>query len=681
MEQRPLSSRLTFGPQYGATDPLSRSPSQSHRTPNTDLSNDSQCGCISKFFKLHERGSNLTTEIKAGFATFITMAYILAVNAAILSEIGGECKSDDAECKYELMIQLAISTAIVSFISTAIMGLWANLPLALAPGMGMNAYFVYTVVGTEDTQQMNYDTALLITGIEGVIFLLLSCCVPCRVFIETLIPLHLKAAIITGIGLFLAFIGLQKMNISVTSQTTGVTNATINLSKEKEIFDIELILGIVGLILMIIGMAHKTTRQYCILSVFVLITAISCVFSDTRKNLENGWGVPDINKSIIKFGNIDIDGQQKWDLFKSICVFLIINLLDTTGALYGMADYGNFIRNDDFEESIKKAFYANGIGTIIGCFFGTPPVTTFVESCAGIREGGKTGITAIVVSMCFLIAFFVSPLFVAIPKYATGPVLIVIGTLMTRRVNVINWDDLRQAFPAFITLAVMNDTYSIALGIFAGIFVNLLLVIEDKICKMCGFYASDSYRKISSDGVGIVKIMEQKNRSSHELNNNESVSYWNDNNNNKADQMEITPPYKRYNSWNSSNENDSSEQNLIGNLRLELNRLNTLSNKLFPHHITRLTEHGDLQKIIDTIHKMRNILQDVFDEKDIGSTDTITGNVNDVYLMENGINNDSKDIQHVNQHNNVIINQNQVVIDENKLETKYKLLENNNHQH
>eukprot|EP01084_Bolivina_argentea_P057592 105222_1 len=413
---------------------------------------------IEQYFKFKERGSNWSTEIRSGTITFVTMAYLLVVNANVLSQTGGPCDIPENpdqnpptpetiqffECMDILRLDIITATAAASAVGSFIMGVFANLPIGMSAGMGMNAYFVYTVVGTEDTQQMNYDTALLITGIEGVIFLLLSCCVPCRVFIETLIPLHLKAAIITGIGLFLAFIGLQKMNISVTSQTTGVTNATINLSKEKEIFDIELILGIVGLILMIIGMAHKTTRQYCILSVFVLITAISCVFSDTRKNLENGWGVPDINKSIIKFGNIDIDGQQKWDLFKSICVFLIINLLDTTGALYGMADYGNFIRNDDFEESIKKAFYANGIGTIIGCFFGTPPVTTFVESCAGIREGGKTGITAIVVSMCFLIAFFVSPLFVAIPKYATGPVLIVIGTLMTRRVNVINWDDLRQ---------------------------------------------------------------------------------------------------------------------------------------------------------------------------------------------------------------------------------------------
>ena len=347
----------------------------------------------------------------------------------------------------------------------------------------MNAYFVYNVVGVSDDkcdnstngansneQTLSYETALLVVFIEGILFLIFSM-TECRKWIGSIIPLHLKSAIPFGIGIFLAWIGI----IDIVGSKDCVT--LVKLSWQS-------FLGMIGFILIMLGTIYKFKGTTLIIIVLISMISYLCGVSHYHtKFLDLEYFVPQFET----FGTCF--SKKPWNSFEfthfqfyiSIGTFLIVDILDTTGALYGLADYSNLLdKSGDYSDS-KLAFCADAIGTIIGAIFGTSPVTSFVESAAGIKEGGKTGVTAIVVSFFFGISSFCAPIFVSVPSFATGPALIVIGLLMTRSALKIKWGDLRVSFPVGVTIVLMPISYSIAYGIIGGISTHGIIVISDKI--------------------------------------------------------------------------------------------------------------------------------------------------------------------------------------------------------
>ncbi|OVA12651.1 Xanthine/uracil/vitamin C permease [Macleaya cordata] len=517
---------------------------------------------VGKRFKLAERKSTFTTELRAGTATFLTMAYILAVNASILTDSGGTCSVSDCvplcnnpqipvsncsgttssgvtlklidpddSCKfppvnpgYSACLErtrkdLIVATVASSLIGCFIMGALANLPLALAPGMGTNAYFAYTVVGFHGTGNVPYKTALTAVFIEGLIFLGISA-VGLRAKLAKLVPKPVRISSSAGIGLFLAFIGLQNnqgigligyssstlvtlaacprtsraslapvitaLNGSVTLLPGGTVSGDIfclNSRMESPTFW----LGIFGFIIIAYCLV-KNVKGAMIYGI-VFVTAVSW-FRNTQvtvfPNTDSGNSayayfkkVVDVHKIESTAGALSFKGMNKGYFWEALVTFLYVDILDTTGTLYSMARFAGFTDiNGDFEGQYF-AFMSDAASIVVGSLLGTSPVTTFIESSTGIREGGRTGLTALTVSVYFFLAFFFTPLLASIPAWAVGPPLILVGVLMMRSVVEIEWNDMRQAIPAFVTLILMPLTYSIAYGLIGGIGTYVVLHIFD----------------------------------------------------------------------------------------------------------------------------------------------------------------------------------------------------------
>lgn len=419
---------------------------------------------LDKLFHLKENHTDVKTEVLAGVTTFMTMAYILAVNPNILAEAGMDRGA------------VFTATALASFVATCLMALLSNYPFVLAPGMGLNAYFAYTVVlGMGFTWQM----ALGAVFVEGLIFILLSL-TNVREAIFNAIPINLKHAVSVGIGLFIAFIGLQNAKIVVDSATL-VTVFSFKSSVQNGMFQSEgitVLLALVGILITAILVAKgvKGNILWGILITWGL--GIICQFLGFYvPNPEAGFFslLPDFSAGISipslapTFFHMDFSKVFTLDFVVIMCAFLFVDMFDTLGTLIGVASKADMLDKEGRLPKIKGALMADAVGTSVGAVMGTSTVTTFVESASGVAEGGRTGLTSVVAAILFGLSLFLSPIFLAIPSFATAPALVIVGFLMLTSITKIDFNDYTESIPAFITIIAMPFMYSISEGIAMGI--------------------------------------------------------------------------------------------------------------------------------------------------------------------------------------------------------------------
>jgi len=405
---------------------------------------------LDKFFKITENNSTLKTEIIAGITTFMTMVYILAVNPSILSDAGMD---KDA---------VFTATALSALIATLVMALVAKLPFALAPGMGLNAFFAYTVVlGMGYTWQF----ALTAVFLEGLIFLLLTA-LNIRELIVNSIPLNLKHAISVGIGLFIAFIGLQSTGLIVDNPATLVSLGSMK--------NPSVLIGLTGVLVTGLLLAKKVKGA---LLIGILSSTIIGLFVGVTVVPDDVQFVslpPSIEPIFFKF---DFSQILSFDMLIVLFTFLFVDMFDTVGTLVGVSSKADMLDKDGKVPRVKRALFADSIGTTVGAVLGTSTVTTYVESAAGVAEGGKTGMTALTVAVMFGLALFFAPLFMMIPPEATASALIIVGLFMISPIMKIDLNDFTEAIPAFLTIIMMPLTYSIAQGIVFGMLSYVILKV------------------------------------------------------------------------------------------------------------------------------------------------------------------------------------------------------------
>ena len=437
------------------------------------MENNNNQGFLEKVFHLSENHTDVKTEFIAGVTTFMTMAYILAVNPNILSASGMDAGA------------VFTATALASLVATLLMAAFANYPFVLAPGMGLNAYFAYTVV-----LQMGYtwQMALAAVFVEGLIFILLSL-TNVREAIFNAIPMNLKHAVSVGIGLFIAFIGLQNAKIVVDSATL-VSVYSFKGSIEAGTFQAEgitVLLALIGILLTAVLVVKnvKGNILWGILGTWIL--GIICelvglyrpdpelgMFS-VLPDFSSGFGIPSMAPTFFK---MDFSGILSLNFLTIMFAFLFVDMFDTLGTLIGVASKADMLDEDGKLPKIKGALLSDAVGTSLGAVFGTSTTTTFVESASGVAEGGRTGLTAVVSAALFGLALFLSPIFLAIPSFATAPALIVVGFLMITSITKIDFADYTEALPCYISMIAMPFMYSIsegiAMGVISYVVINLL---------------------------------------------------------------------------------------------------------------------------------------------------------------------------------------------------------------
>ncbi len=425
---------------------------------------------LEKLFKLKENKTNVKTEIIAGVTTFMTMAYILAVNPNILSATGMDANA------------VLIATALASFVGTLCMALFANYPFALAPGMGLNAYFAYTVV-----LQMGYSwqIALLAVFVEGIIFIILSL-TNVREAIFNAIPMTLKSAVSVGIGLFVAFIGLQDAKLIVHSDATLITYQTFKGDTFSSV-GVGAILALIGVLITAVLLVKKV-KGGILLGIFAtwILGILAELVGIYVPNPDAGMysTIPsalisfDLSSFSLTFGQVfkaDFASIDWINFIVVIFAFLFVDIFDTLGTLIGVSSKADFLDKDGKLPKIKGALFADSIATAVGAIFGTSTTTTYVESASGVTAGGRTGLTAIVTGLLFLLSMFFSPLFLTIPSFAIAPALITVGFYMMGSVVKINFEDMSEAIPAFLTILFMPLAYSISEGIAVGVISYTLI--------------------------------------------------------------------------------------------------------------------------------------------------------------------------------------------------------------
>ncbi len=419
---------------------------------------------MEKFFKLGERGSNIRTEFVAGVTTFMTMAYILAVNPSLLGASGMDTGA------------IFTATALASAFASFLMGFIANLPFVLSAGMGLNAFFSYTVVLG---MGYSWEVALTAVFVEGIIFIVLSLA-KVREAIFNMVPGTLKVAVSVGIGLFITFIGLQNAGIVVGSDSTLVSILSLKETMQTGTFHhegITVLLAVVGTLITGILVARKIKGNILIGIFATWILGMICqAFGFYVPEPDAGWfslfpsGIVSAPASLAPtFFKLDFHSILNPNFLIVVFAFLFVDLFDTLGTLIGCATRSNMLDENGKLAGIKGALLADAVGTTVGACLGTSTITTYVESTAGIMEGGRTGLTAIFSGIFFLLALFFSPLFLAIPGFATAPALIICGFLMLQQVSKITWNDPCEALPAFFCIVAMPLMYSISEGICMGI--------------------------------------------------------------------------------------------------------------------------------------------------------------------------------------------------------------------
>ena len=419
---------------------------------------------MEKFFKLKENNTNVKTEVLAGITTFMTMAYILAVNPNILSASGMDSNA------------VLLATALASFIGTALMALLANYPFALAPGMGLNAYFAYTVV-----LQMGYSwqIALLAVFVEGLIFIVLSL-TNVREAIFNAIPLTLKAAVSVGIGLFIAFIGLQNAKLIINDDSTLLTYQKF-AAEEFSTVGITALLALIGVLIMAVLLIKNVKGGILFGIILTWLLGIVCeLLGWYVPNPDAGWysTIPHalvsfdftaIGKTFGQVFKADFSSVKILDFVVIMFSFLFVDLFDTLGTLIGVSSKANMLDKDGKLPKIKGALLADAFATTAGAVLGTSTTTTFVESASGVTQGGRTGLTSMTTGLLFLLSAIFSPLFLTIPSFATAPALIIVGFYMMGSVTKIDFNDMSDAIPAFLCIIAMPLAYSISEGIAIGV--------------------------------------------------------------------------------------------------------------------------------------------------------------------------------------------------------------------
>ena len=420
---------------------------------------------LDKIFHLKENHTDVKTEVMAGITTFMTMAYILAVNPNILSASGMDRGA------------VFTATALSAFIATCLMALLSNYPFVLAPGMGLNAYFTYTVVlGMGYTWQQ----ALAAVFAEGIIFILLSL-TNVREAIFNSIPMNLKHAVSVGIGLFIAFIGLQNAKIVVGNDSTLVSIFSFKSSVAEGTFSsqgITVLLALIGVLVTAILLAKNVKGGILwgilitwILGIICQLTHLYVPNADLGyysllPDFSNGISVPSMMPTFMK---MDFSIVFSLDFVVIMFAFLFVDMFDTLGTLIGVASKADMLDKDGKLPKIKGALLSDAVGTSVGAVCGTSTVTTFVESASGVAEGGRTGLTSLVAGVLFALSLLLSPIFLAIPSFATAPALIVVGYLMLTSVTKIDFNDMTEAIPCFIAIIAMPFMYSISEGIAMGV--------------------------------------------------------------------------------------------------------------------------------------------------------------------------------------------------------------------
>ena len=425
---------------------------------------------MDKLFHLSENKTDVRTEIIAGITTFMTMAYILAVNPSILGTAGMDRGA------------VFTATALASMVATFMMAAFANYPFVLAPGMGLNAYFSYTVV-----LQMGYSwqMALAAVFIEGVIFIVLSL-VNVREAIFNSIPLCLKSAVSTGIGLFIAFIGLQNAKIVVDGATL-VSIYSIKDSIDAGMFNSEgitVILAMIGIVITALLMVRNVKGGILWGILITWVLGIICelmgfyvpdpaheIYS-VLPDFSQGFAIPDMRPTLMQ---LDFSKVFSLEFLTVMFAFLFVDMFDTLGTLIGVAQKADMLDEDGKLPHIKGALMADAVGTCVGAVFGTSTTTTFVESASGVAEGGRTGLTAVTAGILFGLSLFLSPVFLAIPSFATAPALVAVGFLMFTSIFKVDFQDYTEALPCYICIIAMPFMYSISEGISLGVISYVLI--------------------------------------------------------------------------------------------------------------------------------------------------------------------------------------------------------------
>ena len=427
---------------------------------------------LENFFKLKENHTDVKTEVLAGITTFMTMAYILAVNPTMLSAGGMDATA------------VLIATCLAAFVGTLAMALLANYPFALAPGMGLNAYFAYTVCGT---MGYSWKVALMAVFIEGIIFIVLSL-TNVREAIFNAIPATLKKGVSAGIGLFIAFIGLQGAHIVVANDTTLLSYVKFTENWHTE--GICALLALIGLMVTAILYIKKVKASILIGILVTWILGMLCQLTGIyHVDVEAGYyslyptlQLTDFSAITKTFGQCFSADFHNVGIFNFIVVllsFLFVDMFDTLGTLIGVSDKAGMLDKDGKLPRVKQALLADAIATSAGAVLGTSTTTTFVESSAGVGAGARTGLSSVVTGFLFLISILFAPIFTAIPGFATAPALIFVGFLMISAIVKIDFEDLTEAIPAYLCLIAMPLMYSIAEGIAIGV---ISYVVINLIC-------------------------------------------------------------------------------------------------------------------------------------------------------------------------------------------------------
>lgn len=419
---------------------------------------------LEKVFHLSENHTDVRTEIIAGFTTFMTMAYILAVNPSILSAAGMDSGA------------VFTATALASFIATLLMAGLSNYPFALAPGMGLNAYFAYTVV-----LNMGYtwEMALAAVFLEGLIFIALSL-TSVRESIFNAIPMNLKHAVSGGIGLFIAFIGLQNAKVVVDGATlVSVFSFKSSLADGSfHTVGITVLLAIIGILITAVLVVRNVKGNILWGIIITWILGMLCQVTGLYQpdpelgmfsvfpDFSSGFGIRDMSPTFLK---LDFSKVLSLNFLVVMFAFLFVDMFDTLGTLIGVASKADMLDKDGKLPRIKGALMSDAVGTSVGALLGTSTTTTFVESASGVAEGGRTGLTSVVTAILFGLSLFLSPFFLAIPSFATAPALVVVGFLMMTSVTKIDFTDYTEAIPSYIAIIAMPFMYSISEGISMGV--------------------------------------------------------------------------------------------------------------------------------------------------------------------------------------------------------------------
>ncbi|XP_020596066.1 adenine/guanine permease AZG2 [Phalaenopsis equestris] len=459
----------------------------------------SRLGC---HFKLDARKTTFTKELRSGLATFLTMAYIISVNSSILVDSGGPCTVHDCttdqlahpgfhpdcrlrpnpgydRCLAETKGDLVVATAAAAAIGSLVMGVVANLPFALATGMGANAFFTYNMVGFHGTGPLTYGEALAAVMLEGAVFLAISA-LGLRGRLARLIPRGIRLASAAGIGLFLAFTGLQAgQGVGLVGPSTSTLVTLSAGALERPSFW----LGAAGFVLTAFCLARGVKGG--IIYGILFVTVVSW-FRGTQVTIFPRTPVGDVTYAYFRrmvdlhkikhtAGMVDFTGLKKRAAWVPLLTLLYVDILDTTGSMYSMAEYAGFTDENGGFEGEYWAFLVDGGSTIVAAALGTTTVTTYIESTAGIKEGGRSGLTAVTTAACFVMAIFFGPVLMSVPSWAVGPALVMVGMMMMKLIKEIEWGEAKEAVPAFLTMILMPLTFSISNGIIAGIGVHIVL--------------------------------------------------------------------------------------------------------------------------------------------------------------------------------------------------------------